>query len=149
MLIAERCNVTIPSGENPSELRGARGFTSKPISSTSRAGYAMRMERLRQLDSEASCGKRSRSTTSVCVRNCDDQADGVPAIHDRLGFIRYAREQGIRSDGPGSAAGTPPGPSITDVDPLYYDLIFERSSIRSGSRCPISTSTSASGGAVK
>ena len=44
-------------------------------------------------------------------------------------FIRYAREQGIPvGPGRGSAAGSLAAWAlrITDVDPLYYDLIFER-----------------------
>src|ERR1051325_9077552 len=44
-------------------------------------------------------------------------------------FIRYARENGIPvGPGRGSAAGSLAAWAlrITDVDPLYYDLIFER-----------------------
>jgi len=56
----------------------------------------------------------------------------------RVGLIRYAREQGIRSARPRVAAGSLVAYSmrITDVDPLDFNLIFERFLNPSASRCP-------------
>ena len=67
-------------------------------------------------------------------------------------FIKAARDRGIPvGPGRGSAAGSLVAYSlrITDVCPLKYDLLFERFLIRNASRCPTSTSTSASSGAAK
>ncbi len=64
------------------------------------------------------------------VRNRHDQADEVPGYFlITWDFIRYAREQGIPvGPGRGSAAGSFVAYClrITDVDPIDYDLIFER-----------------------
>ena len=65
-----------------------------------------------------------------CVRDRDDQADEVPGYFLIVwDFIRYAREQRHPGrPGRGSAAGTLVAYClrITDVDPIEYDLIFER-----------------------
>ena len=68
-------------------------------------------------------------------------------------FIHYARAQGVPvGPGRGSAAGSLVSYAlrITDVDPLQYDLLFERF-LNPGTHfaCPISISTSACGGAAK
>jgi DNA polymerase-3 subunit alpha len=63
-------------------------------------------------------------------------------------FIREARENGIPvGPGRGSAAGSLVSYAlrITDIDPLEYDLLFERF-LNPERRCPTSTSTSAAGG---
>jgi DNA polymerase III subunit alpha len=64
------------------------------------------------------------------VRDRDDQADEVPGYFLIVwDFIRYARERGSRSGpGRGSAAGSLVAYClrITDVDPIEFDLIFER-----------------------
>ena len=64
------------------------------------------------------------------LRNRHDQADEVPGYFLIVwDFIRYAREQGIPvGPGRGSAAGSFVAYClrITDVDPIEYDLIFER-----------------------
>ena len=67
-------------------------------------------------------------------------------------FIRYARTQGIPvGPGRGSAAGSLVSYAlqITDVDPLQYDLLFERFLNPSAYPCLISISTSACGAAAK
>ena len=64
------------------------------------------------------------------IRNRHDQADEVPGYFLIVwDFIRYAREKGIPvGPGRGSAAGSFVAYClrITDVDPIEYDLIFER-----------------------
>jgi DNA polymerase-3 subunit alpha len=61
-------------------------------------------------------------------------------------FIRWARENGVpvgpgRGSGAGSLVAYALG--ITDLDPLRYDLLFERFLNPSACRCRTSTSTSA------
>src|SRR5829696_6197686 len=133
LLIAERCNVTIPSGENHlPNFAVPEGFTLDDyFEHVTRQGYAQRMERLRQLDAE---GKLRHTLAQY-----DERLAYEIAMIKKMGypgyfmivwdFIRYAREQGIPvGPGRGSAAGSLAAWAlrITDVDPLYYDLIFER-----------------------
>src|SRR6187455_1956482 len=133
MLVAERCNVTIPKGQNHLPSFGVpEGFTlDEYFEHVAREGFAQRMVRLRQL---ASSG-RLRQSVDEYARRLDYE---IAMIH-KMGyagyflivwdFIRYAREEGIPvGPGRGSAAGSLAAWAlrITDVDPLYYDLIFER-----------------------
>ncbi len=71
-----------------------------------------------------------RVRAAARVRNRDDQADEVPGYFLIVwDFIRYARDLGIPvGPGRGSAAGSLVAYSlrITDVDPLDFNLIFER-----------------------
>ena len=100
-------------------------------STSSRQGYAQRLERLRQLEAE---GKLRHTLAQY-----DERLAYEIAMIKKMGypgyfmivwdFIRYAREQGIPvGPGRGSAAGSLAAWAlrITDVDPLHYDLIFER-----------------------
>ena len=133
LLIAERCNVTIPSGENHlPKFAVPEGFTLDDyFEHVVRQGYAQRLERLRQLDAE---GKLRMPLSAY-----DERLAYEIAMIKKMGypgyfmivwdFIRYAREHGIPvGPGRGSAAGSLAAWAlrITDVDPLYYDLIFER-----------------------
>jgi DNA polymerase-3 subunit alpha len=62
-------------------------------------------------------------------------------------FIRFSRECGIPvGPGRGSAAGSLVAYClrITDIDPMQFDLLFERFLNPSASRCPTSTSISVS-----
>ncbi|MGH9218965.1 MAG: DNA polymerase III subunit alpha, partial [Vicinamibacterales bacterium] len=133
MLIAERCNVVIPSGENHlPKFAVPEGFTlDEYFEHVVRQGYAQRLERLRQLDAE---GKLRYPLATY-----DERLSYEIAMIKKMGypgyflivwdFIRYAREQGIPvGPGRGSAAGSLAAWAlrITDVDPLHYDLIFER-----------------------
>ena len=134
MRIAERCNVTIAEGrELPAELRRAGRLHARRL---------LRARRARGLRGAAAaaaaaarrparCGTRSTSTSAASTYEIDDdQADGVPGYFLIVwDFIRYAREQGIPvGPGRGSAAGSLVAYClrITDVDPLDFDLIFER-----------------------
>jgi DNA polymerase-3 subunit alpha len=133
LLIAERCNVTIPSGENHlPKFAVPEGFTLDDyFEHVVRQGYAQRLERLRQLEAEG----KLRQSLSVY----DERLSYEIAMIKKMGypgyflivwdFIRYAREHGIPvGPGRGSAAGSLAAWAlrITDVDPLHYDLIFER-----------------------
>ena len=133
MLIAERCNVVIPSGENHlPKFAVPEGFMlDEYFEHVVRQGYAQRLERLRQLEAE---GKLRHSLSAY-----DERLSYEIAMIKKMGypgyflivwdFIRYAREQGIPvGPGRGSAAGSLAAWAlrITDVDPLHYDLIFER-----------------------
>jgi len=133
LLIAERCNVTIPTGQNHLPSFGVpNGFTLDGyFEHVAREGFAHRLPRLRQL---AEAG-RLRHTIDEYARRLDYEL----AMIKEMGyagyflivwdFIRYAREEHIPvGPGRGSAAGSLVAWSmrITDVDPLDFDLIFER-----------------------
>ncbi|HXH23964.1 MAG TPA: DNA polymerase III subunit alpha [Vicinamibacterales bacterium] len=133
LLIAERCNVTIPTGQNhlPS-FDVPAGFTlDRYFEHVAREGFAQRLPRLHRL---AAAG-RLRHTLDEYERRLDYEIEMI----EKMGyagyflivwdFIRYAREQGIPvGPGRGSAAGSLVAwcLRITDVDPIDFDLIFER-----------------------
>ncbi|HEX4913308.1 MAG TPA: DNA polymerase III subunit alpha, partial [Vicinamibacterales bacterium] len=133
LLIAERCNVTIPSGQNHlPKFAVPEGYdTDSYFEHVVRQGFAQRLERLRQLDAE---GKLRHTLAEYEERLAYEIAMikkmGYPGYFLIVwDFIRYAREHGIPvGPGRGSAAGSLAAWAlrITDVDPLYYDLIFER-----------------------
>jgi len=133
LLIAERCNVTIPKGKNhlPSfdvpEGYNLEGY----FEHIAREGFAQRMTRLRQYEAEG----RLRHP----IVEYEARLDYEIAMIKQMGyqgyflivwdFIRYARERGIPvGPGRGSAAGSLVAwcMRITDVDPIDFDLIFER-----------------------
>ena len=133
MLVAERCNVTIPKGQNHLPSFGVPdGYTlDEYFEHVAREGFAQRLTRLQQL---AASG-RLRQSIDEYVRRLDYEI----AMIRKMGysgyflivwdFIRYAREEGIPvGPGRGSAAGSLVAwcMRITDVDPLDFDLIFER-----------------------
>ncbi len=133
LAIAERCNVTIPSGENHlPKFEVPEGFDLDGyFEHETRLGYAQRLDRLRQLDAEG----KLRHT----IAEYDERLSYEIAMIKKMGypgyflivwdFIRYAREHGIPvGPGRGSAAGSLVAwcLRITDVDPLHYDLLFER-----------------------
>jgi DNA polymerase-3 subunit alpha len=131
--VAERCNVTIPKGQNHLPSFGVpEGFTlDQYFEHVAREGFAQRLPRLRQLAAAA----RLRHTIDEYERRLDYELEmikkmGFPGylliVWD---FIRYARERGIPvGPGRGSAAGSLVAwcMRITDVDPIDFDLIFER-----------------------
>ena len=131
--VAERCNVTIPKGQNHLPSFGVpEGFTlDRYFEHVVREGFAQRLGRLRQL---AAAGVL-RHTIDEYERRLEYEIEmiktmGFPGylliVWD---FIRYAREQGIPvGPGRGSAAGSLAAwcMRITDVDPIDFDLIFER-----------------------
>jgi DNA polymerase-3 subunit alpha len=131
--VAERCNVTIAKGQNHLPSFGVPdGFTLEQyFEHVAREGFAQRLTRLREL---AATG-RVRHTVDEYERRLEYEIEmikkmGFPGylliVWD---FIRYAREQGIPvGPGRGSAAGSLVAwcMRITDVDPIDFDLIFER-----------------------
>jgi DNA polymerase-3 subunit alpha len=133
LLIAERCNVTIPKGQNhlPS-FQVPDDFTLDAyFEHIAREGFAQRLPRLRRLASEG----RLRHTIDEYERRLDYEIEmikgmGYPGYFLIVwDFIRYAREQNIPvGPGRGSSAGSVVAWSmrITDVDPLEFELIFER-----------------------
>jgi DNA polymerase III subunit alpha len=133
LLIAERCNVTIPSGQNHlPKFAVPEGYdTDSYFEHVVRLGFAQRLERLRALEAE---GKLRHTIAAYEERLAYEIAMikkmGYPGYFLIVwDFIRYAREHGIPvGPGRGSAAGSLAAWAlrITDVDPLHYDLIFER-----------------------
>src|SRR5687767_12238554 len=132
-LIADRCNVTIPKGQNHLPSFGVpEGFTlDQYFERVARDGFAQRMARIQQL---AATG-RLRHTVDEYQRRLEYEIEMIKKM-GYVGyflivwdFIRYAREEGIPvGPGRGSAAGSLVAWAmrITDVDPIDFDLIFER-----------------------
>ncbi len=131
--IAERCNVVLPEGENylPNfEVPGGLpldDFFERIV----REGFAERLPRLMQL-SEAGA---LRHPIDEYERRLSYEIEMIKQMKYSgyflivWDFIRYAREQGIPvGPGRGSAAGSLVAYClrITDVDPIDFDLIFER-----------------------
>ena len=133
MRIAERCNVKIAEGENfLPDFDVPTGFTlDSYFEHVAREGFAQRLPRLQQLALDRRAAphhRRVRAAPDLRARH--DQEDEVPGYFLIVwDFIRYAREQGIPvGPGRGSAAGSLVAycMRITDVDPIDFDLIFER-----------------------
>ena len=128
-------------------LQRRRSRRARTICRTSRCPKASRST----TTSSTSRARATRSAWSGCASSTPKGSCGTPlaqyderlayeiAMIKQMGipgyfmivwdFIRYAREQGIPvGPGRGSAAGSLAAWAlrITDVDPLYYDLIFER-----------------------
>ncbi|HEY7290590.1 MAG TPA: DNA polymerase III subunit alpha [Vicinamibacterales bacterium] len=131
--IAERCNVTLKEGENYlPNFDVPAGFTLDDyFEHVTRAGFEERLPRLKQL-----------ASTGVLRHTIDDYERRLSYEIDMIkkmkypgyflivwDFIRYAREKQIPvGPGRGSAAGSLVAYClrITDVDPIDFDLIFER-----------------------
>jgi DNA polymerase-3 subunit alpha len=133
MRIAERCNVTIGEGENYlPNFDVPAGFTlDEYFEHVARQGFKQRLPRLQQL---AAAGAL-RHTIDEYERRLSYELDMIKMMKYPgyflivWDFIRYAREQGIPvGPGRGSAAGSLVAYClrITDVDPIDFDLIFER-----------------------
>ena len=131
--IAERCNVTLADGQNylPNFDVPPPFTVDDYFEHVSREGFAARLPRLKHL------------AATGALRHTIDEYESRLAYEIEMikrmkypgyflivwDFIRYAREQGIPvGPGRGSAAGSLVAycPRITDVDPLTFDLIFER-----------------------
>src|SRR5262249_41271388 len=131
--IAERCNVDLSFKENYlPNFDVPAGFTlDEYFEPIVRQGFEMRLPRLRDL---AARGLLTH-TIDEYERRLSYEIDMIKAMKYPgyfcivWDFIRYAREQGIPvGPGRGSAAGSFVAYClrITDVDPIEYDLIFER-----------------------
>ncbi|MGA3210579.1 MAG: DNA polymerase III subunit alpha [Terriglobales bacterium] len=131
--IAERCNLKLEKIANPfPEFEVPPGFTlDSYFEHVTRAGFAARNEQLIPLAQE---GRLKRSLAEYEQR----LAYELKVIQQMKysgyflivwDFIRWAREHDIPvGPGRGSAAGSLVAYSlqITDIDPLQYDLLFER-----------------------
>jgi len=133
LLIAERCDVTIPSGENHlPNFEVPEGYTLEAyFEHETRLGFAQRLERLRPLEAEGRLRHGiAEYETRLAYEIAMIEKMGYPGYFMIVwDFIRYAREHGIPvGPGRGSAAGSLVAwcLRITDVDPLHYDLLFER-----------------------
>src|SRR5438067_748650 len=131
--IAERCHVTLPEGENYlPNFDVPVGFTlDEYFEHVVRQGFSERLPRLKQLAASASL----RHTIDEYERRLSYEIDMIKQMKYPgyflivWDFIRYAREQRIPvGPGRGSAAGSLVAYClrITDVDPIDFDLIFER-----------------------
>jgi DNA polymerase-3 subunit alpha len=133
LLIAERCNVDLGGAENhlPDFEVPAGSSLDDYFDQTVRAGFAERLTRLRALQSSGVLRHpveeyETRLAYEIEMIKRMKYAGYFLIVWD---FIRYAREHGIPvGPGRGSAAGSLVAYClrITDVDPLEYDLIFER-----------------------
>jgi len=133
MRIAERCNVVLAKGENHlPDFDVPAGFTLDGyFEHMVREGFAERLPRLQHLAASGSL----RHTVDEYERRLSYEIDVIKQMKYPgyflivWDFIRYAREQGIPvGPGRGSAAGSLVAYClrITDVDPLDFNLIFER-----------------------
>jgi DNA polymerase III subunit alpha len=131
--IAERCNVLLPEGQNYlPNFDVPPGFTlDEYFDHVAHEGFRQRLPRLQQL---AAAGML-RHTIDEYERRLSYELEMVKRMKYPgyflivWDFIRYAREQGIPvGPGRGSAAGSLVAycMRITDVDPIDFDLIFER-----------------------
>ena len=133
MRIAERCNVKIAEGENfLPDFDVPIGYTvDSYFEKVARDGFLQRLPRLKQL----ALAGTLRHTIDEYERRLSYELDMIKMMKYPgyflivWDFIRYAREKGIPvGPGRGSAAGSLVAycMRITDVDPIDFDLIFER-----------------------
>jgi DNA polymerase-3 subunit alpha len=133
LAIAERCNVKIERVSNPfPEFHVPEGHSADSyFEKVAREGFEWRRPQLERLAKE---GKLRYPITTYEQRLTDEiamiQKMRFPGYFLIVwDFIHYARAQGVPvGPGRGSAAGSLVSYAlrITDVDPLQYDLLFER-----------------------
>ncbi len=131
--IAERCNVKIQRVSNPfPEFKVPEGHTTDSyFEKVAREGFAQRAMQLERLAREGKLRHsiseyESRLVSEIQMIQKMRFAGYFLIVWD---FIRYARAQEVPvGPGRGSAAGSLVSYAlqITDVDPLQYDLLFER-----------------------
>jgi DNA polymerase III subunit alpha len=133
MRIAERCDVTLAEGENflPNFDVPPPFTLDQYFAHVAREGFAERLPRLQYLASTGAL----RQTIDEYEKRLSYEIEMITRMRYPgyflivWDFIRYARERGIPvGPGRGSAAGSLVAYClrITDVDPLNFDLIFER-----------------------
>ncbi|MFP3940294.1 MAG: DNA polymerase III subunit alpha [Thermoanaerobaculia bacterium] len=133
LAIAERCNVEIDTGTfHLPEFPVPEGETvTSYFEKVTREGFEERLAAMKR--------KGSRGLRRYGEETYRRRLEAEVGIIERMGFpgyflvvwdfIRYARKHGIPvGPGRGSAAGSLVSYSlrITDIDPLEYDLLFER-----------------------
>src|SRR3984885_6326679 len=131
--IADRCNVKIQRVSNPfPEFKVPEGHTTDSyFEKVAREGFAQRAVQLERLAREGKLRHsisdyESRLASEIQMIQKMRFAGYFLIVWD---FIRYARAQEVPvGPGRGSAAGSLVSYAlqITDVDPLQYDLLFER-----------------------
>ena len=131
--IADRCNVKIQRVSNPfPEFKVPEGHTTDSyFESVVREGFASRAPQIERLAKEGRlrhplADYEARLTAEIEMIKKMRFAGYFLIVWD---FIHYARAQGVPvGPGRGSAAGSLVSYSlrITDVDPMQYDLLFER-----------------------
>ncbi|MBA2260993.1 MAG: DNA polymerase III subunit alpha [Acidobacteria bacterium] len=131
--IAQRCNVDLTeTGSYLPNFDVPAGFTlDEYFEHIVREGFALRLPRLKELAASGSL----KYTLDEYERRLTYEIDMIRQMKYpgyfliTWDFIRHAREKGIPvGPGRGSAAGSLVAYClrITDVDPIAYDLIFER-----------------------
>jgi DNA polymerase-3 subunit alpha len=131
--IAERCNVKIQRVNNPfPEFKVPEGHSADTyFEKTVREGFQSRAPEIDRLVKE----NRLRHSLSEYEKRLTDEIEMIKMMRFSSyflivwDFIHYARAQNVPvGPGRGSAAGSLVSYSlrITDVDPLQYDLLFER-----------------------
>jgi len=154
--IAERCNVHLETKQHvfPHFEVPAGETLDSFFEKVTREGFARRREQLERLRAEG----RLRQPLEAYEDRLNRELSLIKEMKYSgyflivWDFIRFARERCIPvGPGRGSAAGSLVSYSlhITDLDPLQYDLIFERFLNPSASPSRISISTSACGGAAR
>ncbi|MGA7921386.1 MAG: DNA polymerase III subunit alpha [Candidatus Acidiferrales bacterium] len=133
MAIAERCNLKIQPVSDPfPEFKVPEGHTTDSyFEKVVREGFASRAPQIERLQKEGKLRRpladyQSRLTAEIEMIKTMRFAGYFLIVWD---FIHYARAQGVPvGPGRGSAAGSLVSYSlrITDVDPMQYELIFER-----------------------
>ncbi|MBI3405412.1 MAG: DNA polymerase III subunit alpha, partial [Acidobacteria bacterium] len=133
LAIAERCNVKIEPVSNPfPEFKVPEGHTTDSyFERVVRDGFAARVPQLQRRQKEGLllhplADYEARLTQEIEMIKQMRFAGYFLVVWD---FIHYARSQGVPvGPGRGSAAGSLVSYSlrITDVDPLQYNLLFER-----------------------
>ena len=131
--IAERCHVDIPKDKNylPNFAVPAPYTLNDYFEHVVREGFQQRLVRLRSLHASGALRHpieeyENRLSYEIAMIKQMEYPGYFLIVWD---FIRYAREKSIPvGPGRGSAAGSLVAYClrITDVDPLDYDLIFER-----------------------
>ena len=133
MAIAERCHVKIERVQNPfPDFQVPEGTTTDSyFERVVREGFVERVAQLERLSKEGKLRHsiaeyEERLTNEIAMIKKMKFSGYFLIVWD---FIRYARAQGVPvGPGRGSAAGSLVSYAlrITDVDPLQYDLLFER-----------------------
>jgi len=133
MSIADRCNVKIQRVSNPfPEFKVPEGFTADSyFEKVVRENFAQRAEQLENISKQGGL----RHSLADYEQRLSDEIRMIQKMRFAgyflivWDFIHYARAQGVPvGPGRGSAAGSLVSYAlrITDVDPLRYDLLFER-----------------------
>ncbi|MEM7402215.1 MAG: DNA polymerase III subunit alpha [Pseudomonadota bacterium] len=126
--IAKRCNVTLKFGDNVlPEFPIPKSYTPADyMREQSEQGLQKRIEKLKILDSDETKKYKERLDVELQVINAMGYAGYFLIVAD---FTQWAKENTVpvgpgRGSGAGSLVAYALG--ITDVDPLKYDLLFER-----------------------